>query len=158
MVIVELIGSISLAIAFVGGLALAIIHFQARQNQVECIHDRPLTTIAVSSPSPAIAGQEARDRSGSTAPFSKEVVHVVSHDETSSPSRKYGIQWALPAVDGHDAPADPRVLPSDIDKRDEFNQGDSLSFSDQTTSVKDLIEKFENHHSNSTRKMKQDEK
>ena len=149
MVIVELIGSISLAIAFVGGLALAVIHFQARQTQIHCIHDRPLTTIAV-SPSPAIDGQ--------AAPFSTEIVHVVSPDETSSPSRKYGIQWTLPSVDVHDVLTDPHVPSSDVDKHDEFNQGDSLSFSDQTTSVKDLIEKFENHHSNSTRKMNQGEK
>ena len=137
MVIVELIGSISLAIACVGGLALAIVHFQARHHQLECPDDRPLAP---------------------TAPFSTEIVHVVSQDETCSPSRRYGIQWTLPSVDVHDASTEPHIPSSDIDKRDEFNQGDSVSFSDQTTSVKDLIEKFENHHSNSTRKMNQGEK
>jgi len=39
MVIVELIGSLSLAIAFVSVVTLTIIHFKNKQNHIIYIHD-----------------------------------------------------------------------------------------------------------------------
>ena len=60
------------------------------------------------------------------------MIHVVQH-EPSEPSTpiQYGIQWKIPT---------------------EFDQGDSLSLSDTTTSVKELIERFENQTQKSNEK------
>jgi hypothetical protein len=49
MVIVELIGSISLAIALVSAVVLAIIHIKNKQNDITFIHDHSLNNIQQSS-------------------------------------------------------------------------------------------------------------
>jgi hypothetical protein len=80
-------------------------------------------------------------------------MNVINNDETSS-SIKYGIQWTVPS--NEETQTEISNLPSNnILKTSEFEQGDSLSFSDQTTSVRDLIKKFEN---NSIRKIYRKEK
>jgi hypothetical protein len=45
MVIVELIGSISLAIALVSAVAFAIIHIKNKQNDITYIHNHSLNNI-----------------------------------------------------------------------------------------------------------------
>jgi len=45
MVIVELIGSISLAIALVSAVAFVIIHIKNKQNDITYIHDHSLNNI-----------------------------------------------------------------------------------------------------------------
>jgi len=45
MVIVELIGSISLAIAIVSAVALVIIHIKNKQNDIKYIHDHSVNNI-----------------------------------------------------------------------------------------------------------------
>jgi hypothetical protein len=79
------------------------------------------------------------------------VINVINNDEILSSPIKYGIQWSLPSNDDEQT----RTInsPSTIPKTSEFDQGDSVSFSDQTISVKNLIEKFENDSIYSTRKI-----
>ncbi|CAF0840406.1 unnamed protein product [Rotaria sordida] len=80
-------------------------------------------------------------------------VECVNNDEISSSSIKYGIQWTLPS--NEDIQVEVIKSSSNIVKTSEFDQGDSLSFNDQTINVRDLIEKFEN---NSIRKIYRKEK
>lgn len=80
-------------------------------------------------------------------------MHIIPQNEISSSPRKYGIEWILPPTE-----TDPSLMPtkpssSHLFKTIEFDQGDSLSFSDPTTSVKDLIEKFEKKRQQSTGKI-----
>jgi hypothetical protein len=75
------------------------------------------------------------------------IVNVINNDEISSSPVKYGIQWAL--TTDKDDQSD---SPSNILKT---SQIDSLSFGDQSTNVRNLIEKFEN---NSIEKTYQKEK
>lgn len=58
------------------------------------------------------------------------IVEVIKNDEIESISMKYGIQWINPT--------------ETIIKSIDYEQGDSVSFSDQTMSVRELIVKFEN--------------
>jgi hypothetical protein len=72
------------------------------------------------------------------------VLNVINTDEISSATIKYGIQWTSLT----NAKAQPKRINSLSDTMlttSEFEQGDSLSLSDQTTSVRNLIEKFENN-------------
>ncbi len=74
----------------------------------------------------------------------KKELSIINNDEIPSLSIKYGIQWTLPSNEE----IQPEILNSisnNILKTSEFEQGDSLSFSDQTISVQNLIKKFENN-------------
>ena len=75
------------------------------------------------------------------------IVHVIQQNEISSSPRKYGIEWIGPASIETKQSSSQRL------KTVELDQGDSVSFSDPTTSVKDLIEKFEKKKLKSTGKI-----
>jgi len=68
------------------------------------------------------------------------IINVITNDEISSSPVKYGIQWAL--TTNKDDQSEIINSPSNILKT---SQIDSLSFGDQTTNVRHLIEKFENN-------------
>ncbi|CAF0722187.1 unnamed protein product [Rotaria sp. Silwood1] len=161
MVIIELIGSISLAIALVSAVAFVIIHIKNKQHDVTFIHDDTLNNIEQSdiitkhlqediNQSSLILpfeefNQDIAVNSSSKTNSSKElsIINVINNGEISPFSIKYGIQWTLPL----NQDIQPGVIKSSsyIVKTSEFDQGDSLSFNDQTVNVRHLIEKFENN-------------
>ncbi|CAF0753790.1 unnamed protein product [Rotaria sordida] len=171
MVIIELIGSISLAIALVSAVAFAIIHIKNKQYDITYIHDHTLNNIEqpniitkylqdeINQSSLVLPfkefNQDISINSSSKTNISKElsIINVINNDEISSSSIKYGIQWTLPSKD--DIQVEIIKSSSNIVKTSEFDQGDSLSFNDQTINVRHLIEKFEN---NSIRKIYRKEK
>ena len=75
------------------------------------------------------------------------MIHVVHHDQPSSPRVKYGIEWKLPIENHSKVDSTPLAVP--IEMSIDFDQGDS---STQTISVRDLIEKFENKKKTITNK------
>ncbi len=70
--------------------------------------------------------------------------HTLDKISSSSPI-KYGIPWTLLPSNEEIQPEIIKSISNNILKTSEFEQGDSLSFSDQTISVQNLIKKFENN-------------
>ena len=67
------------------------------------------------------------------------VVDVIDNETNLSST---SIQWAIPANEE----TQPEMIINRSIRNAEFDQGDSLSFHDQNSSVRELIEKFKNIH------------
>jgi hypothetical protein len=108
MVIVELIGSISLIFVLISAILLIIVHIKNKQNPITIIHDQQL------------------NNNKQTDVNFEDVINVIKNDEISLSSPiKYGIQWTKSEMIDSSS--------KDIFERSEFEQGDSLSFTDQDT-------------------------
>jgi hypothetical protein len=115
MVIVELIGSISLVFVLISAILLIIIHIKNKQNHITVIHDQQL------------------NNNKQTDVTFNEVINVIKNDGISSSSPiKYGIQWMKSSAQSEIIDSSSK----NILENSEFEQGDSLSFTDQSTSVK----------------------
>lgn len=80
-------------------------------------------------------------------------INVIDNNKISSSSIKYDVQWTSPS----NKDIQPNMIhsSSNIVQTSGFEQGDTLSYNDQTVNVRNLINKFE---SNSMEKIYRNEK
>ncbi|CAF0910878.1 unnamed protein product [Adineta steineri] len=142
MVIVELIGGLSIAIAFVSAITLAIIHIRNKQNDITSIHNDQLQqennqilsvlslqkfnqSISITSPSRTVINED------------RTIINVIDNDTISSTPIKYGIQWKVPI--NEDINSDRIKSSINIVTCEHV---DSLSFGDQCSNVRHAIEEL----------------
>ncbi|CAF0778978.1 unnamed protein product [Adineta ricciae] len=150
--IIELIGSLSIAIGFVSLMILTIIHARKNQNDVSYIHEIDRSQMKMnhlreeaSLPFEQSTQVAVKVTSSSTSLTRKRsIVNVIQVDKTSLSSVKYGIQWKFPNDEEMQSEKINSSL-TNIENSSEYDQTDSLSFGDQAICVRNLIEKFENN-------------
>ncbi|CAF0813536.1 unnamed protein product [Adineta ricciae] len=146
--IIELIGSLSIAIGFVSLMILTIIHVRKNQNDVSYIHeiDRSQLKMNHLREEASLPFEQSTQVTSSSTSLTRKrsIINVIQVDKASLSSVKYGIQWKFP---NDEEMQSEKINPSltNIENSSEYDQTDSLSFGDQAICVRNLIEKFENN-------------